>query len=92
LKVWADVETGLPIERNYFDVNNKLYKIERYEHIVAIQNIPTITRVVMTDVQQGSKSELDVTAVKYYQKAPVKLFNPDYLPQAATDQFWKTAQ
>ena len=45
--------SGLPVERDYYDLTGKLYKIERYEQIVTIQNVLTITRIVMTDLQNG---------------------------------------
>jgi len=83
--------TGLPVERDYYDLTGKLYKTERYEQIVTIQNVPTITRIVMTDVQMDTSSEIDVTSVKYDKEAPAKLFDPSKLPNAAADKFWESA-
>jgi hypothetical protein len=91
VETWVATDTGLPVERDYYDLGGKLYKSERYEQIVTIQNIPTITKIVMEDVQQGGSSEIDVTSVKYDKEAPLKLFDPSYLPKAAADQFWKSA-
>jgi hypothetical protein len=90
-ETWVAKDTGLPVERDYYDLYGKLYKTERYEGIVTIQNIPTITKIVMKNLQQDSSSELDITSVKYDKEAPHGLFDPDNLPKAAADQFWKTA-
>jgi outer membrane lipoprotein-sorting protein len=88
---WVATETGLPVERNYYDLSGKLYKSERFEHIVTIQNVPTITKVMITDVQMDRSSEINVTSVKYNKEAPISLFDPNNLPNAAANQFWKSA-
>ena len=88
---WVATDTGLPVERDYYDLQGKLYKSERFEQIVTIQNVPTITKIVMTDVQMNRSSELDVTTVKYEKEAPLKLFDPNNLPHAAAAEFWKSA-
>jgi hypothetical protein len=87
---WIAVDSELPVERNYYDLSGKLYKVERFERITTVQGIPTIMKTVMNNVQQGSSSELDVTSIHYHQSAPQKLFDPAYLSQVAADQFWKT--
>jgi Outer membrane lipoprotein-sorting protein len=89
--IWVAEDTGLPVERDYYDLQGKLYKTERFERTLTIQNVPTITKIVMKDVQQGGSSEIDVTSVKYDKEAPPGLFDPKNLPHAAADQFWKSA-
>ncbi len=90
-ETWVAVDTELPVERDYYDLYDKLYKSERYERIMTVQNIPTMTRIVMKNIQQDSSSEIDVTSIKYHEEAPQDLFDPDNLPKAAANQFWKTA-
>jgi outer membrane lipoprotein-sorting protein len=91
IETWVATDTGLPVERDYYDLSGKLYKSQSYEHIVTIQNVPTITKIVMTDVQMDRSSEIDVTSVKYDKQAPASLFDPNNLPNAAANQFWKSA-
>jgi hypothetical protein len=43
IESWVATDTALPVERYYNDLPGKLYKSERFEHIVTIQNVPTIT-------------------------------------------------
>jgi len=88
---WVATDTGLPIERDYYDLDGKLFKTERFEKIWTIDKIPTIMKIVINDVQSGGSSEIDVSGVKYDKQAPVGLFDPKRLPDAATDAFWKTA-
>jgi Outer membrane lipoprotein-sorting protein len=91
VETWVAIDSGLPVERNYYDLQGKLYKAEHYENVMTIQNIPTITKVVMKNVQQGGSSEINVTSVKYDKEVPKKLFDPANLSKAADDQFWKSA-
>jgi hypothetical protein len=73
---WLASATSLPIEREYYDLQGKPYKSEQYERTLTIQNIPTITRVVMRNLQQSTSSEIEITSVKYDKEAPRMLFDP----------------
>jgi outer membrane lipoprotein-sorting protein len=86
---WVATGTALPVERDYYDREGKLYKSEHFEKITAIDNIPTIMKIVMYDVQSGGSSEIDVSSVKYGKQAPAELFDPKQLPNAANDSLWK---
>lgn len=88
---WVATDTGLPVERDYYDVDGKLFKSEHFEKITTIGKVPTIMKIVMNDVQSGGSSEIDVSSVKYDKQAPAGLFDPKNLPQAASDAFWKSA-
>jgi hypothetical protein len=88
---WVAVATGLPLERDLDDVNGKLFLSERFENVKTIDGVPTITKIVMSNVQSGGSSELDVTSVKYGKQTPAGLFDPKNLPGATKDSFWKTA-
>jgi hypothetical protein len=88
---WVAVDTGLPVERDLDDVDGKLFKSERFENIKTIDGVPTIMKIVMSDVQSGGSSEIDVTSVKYDKQAPAGLFDLKHLSDATNDSFWKTA-
>ena len=87
---WVATETGLPVERDYYDLDGRLFKSERFEKITTVEKIPTIMKIVMNDVQSGGSSEINVSSVKYDKQAPVGLFDPKRLADAANDAFWKT--
>ncbi len=86
---WVATDTGLPIERDYYDVDGKLFKSEHFEKISMVDNVPTVMKIVMNDMQSGGSSDIDVSSVKYDKQAPTRLFNPKDLPGAANDAFWK---
>ncbi len=88
---WVAVDTGLPLERDLDDLDGKSFKSERFENIKTIDNIPTIMKIVMSDVQSGGSSEIDVTSVKYDKQAPAGLFDPKHLSDATKASFWKTS-
>lgn len=87
---WVAVDTGLPVERDFYDVNGKLFKAERFEKITTIDKVPTILKIVIRNVQSGGSSEIDVTSVKYDKQAPAGMFDPKHLSDATNDSFWKT--
>ena len=86
---WVATDTGLPLERDYYDLQGKLYKAEHFEKITIIDNIPTIMKIVMYNVQMGGSSEIDVSSVKYDEQAPEDLFDSKHLPDAANAPLWK---
>jgi Outer membrane lipoprotein-sorting protein len=88
---WVAVDTGLPVERDFYDVDGKLFQKESFEKVSTIDKVPTIMKIVMSNVQSGGSSEIEATGVKYDKQAPVELFNPKHLANVASDSFWKTA-
>jgi hypothetical protein len=88
---WVAVDTGLPIERDLDDVDGKLFLSERFEKVEKVDGVPTVMKIVMSNVQSGGSSEIDVTSVKYGKQAPAGLFDPKHLPDATKDSFWKSA-
>jgi Outer membrane lipoprotein-sorting protein len=88
---WVAVDTGLPVERDFYDVDGKLLQKESFEKVSTIDKVPTIMKMVMSNVQSGGSSEIDVTSVKYDKQAPPELFNPKHLARVAADSFWQTA-
>lgn len=88
---WVAVDTGLPVERDLDDVDGKLFLSERFERVEKVDGVPTIMRIVMSNVQSGGSSEIDLTSVKYDKTAPAELFDPKDLSHATKDSFWDTA-
>lgn len=89
---WIAADTFLPIQRDYYDPANALWKTERFEDRTVIDGVPTVLRMVMEDKQAGTSSELRVSDVRYDAKIPDELFDPTYLPKAASHPVWQSGQ
>ncbi|MGZ6253849.1 MAG: outer membrane lipoprotein-sorting protein [Candidatus Binataceae bacterium] len=86
---WVATDTGLPIERDYYDVDGKLFKSENFEKISMVDNVPAVMKIAMNEVQSGGSSDIDVSSVECDKQAATRLFNPKDLPGTANDAFWK---
>ncbi|MBX3024202.1 outer membrane lipoprotein-sorting protein [bacterium] len=86
---WVVPETGQPLKREYYDVANRLWKTETFEHVADIHGIPTAQRVRIEDVQTGYGSEYRTAEIAYGIPIPPELFDPAQLAKAADSPLWK---
>jgi len=75
--------TGQPLKREYFDAANRLWKVETFEEVATIHDVPTAQRVRMEDVQTGFGTEYRATDIAVGLPLPKALFDPAQLPKAA---------
>jgi len=78
---WIATDTGLPLERDFFDTAKQLWKVERFDRMSVIDGVPTAQRIRMEDVQQGGSSELQISELHYDAVVPDDVFDPAMLPQ-----------
>lgn len=88
---WVTVDTFLPLERDYYDVAGRLWKTEIFKEIASVDGVPTPMDVVMTDVQDGYKTEMKVIQVTYDTNIPDALFDPEQLSKVADSAVWRTS-
>lgn len=81
---WVDAETMLPVQRELYDLSNKLYKVQFFERVERIDGVPTILRTRIENRQTGDRSEISVTGIRYDVEIPDSLFGLKNLPTAAT--------
>jgi hypothetical protein len=86
---WLLPATGQPLKREYYDVANRLWKVETFEKVTEVNGVPTAQRVRMQDVQAGFGSEYEVRQVAYGVAIPKGLFDPAQLSKAADSPVWK---
>ena len=86
---WVDAESLLPFQREYYDGDDKLRKVERFEKITHLNGIPTPVLIQREDAQEGTSTECRVTAVRYDVNVPDEPFDPKKLVQAANSPFWQ---
>ena len=78
----------LPIEREFYDSANQLWKIERFDGVATIDGVPTARTISMEDVQAKSRSTLSASDLKYGMQFPEALLQPSALPQAGKSPIW----
>ena len=86
---WLVPETGQPLKREFYDVANRLWKVETFENVADVHGVPTAQRVRMEDVQTGYGSEYRATDIAYGVTLPKELFDPAQLSRAADSPLWK---
>ena len=79
----------MPVERDFYDRAGKLFKTELCT-IETVDGVPTITKIVMKNVQSGNSSEIDVIKVIQNKQIPADIFEPKNLLHIADHPFWKT--
>ena len=87
----VSAESWLPLEREFYDAANALWKTQHIGRVTRIQDVSTPLSVRMDNVQEGSSSELEVTAVRYDVQLPDTLFDPARLDQALASPVWGAA-
>jgi hypothetical protein len=88
---WIATDTGLPLERDHYDVANALWRKQIFQDEATIDGVPTPMRVRVDDVQSGDWSELKVSALNYDANVPDDLFDPRKLHEVAANPIWSAS-
>ncbi len=89
---WIDKTNMLPIERNYYGPDGRLWKVETFDKVVTIDGQPTALQVTMRDVQTEGTSVITISNLKFGVDLPDALFQPAALATAAESPVWKGLQ
>jgi hypothetical protein len=63
--VSIDKQNSMPVKMEYYDKQNKLYRTIEALKIETIQNYPTVTKSLVSDLNTGSKTEMEFSDAKY---------------------------
>jgi hypothetical protein len=85
---WVAKDSMLPLERDYYDAANQLWKTELYQNTTVINGVPTVLRIRMDDRLQNTSTELRVSEVRYDAAIPDELFDAQTLPEASKHPLW----
>ncbi len=80
---WVSKTTQQPLKREYYDVADRLWKVETFDDVSVIHDVPTALHVRIEDVQTGYSSEYHIDSVDYDASLPKDLFDWQQLPNAA---------
>jgi outer membrane lipoprotein-sorting protein len=84
--VSIDRKTYVPLKMEYYDKDNRLYRIIESKKIEKIQEFPTVVKSVVTNLKTGGKTEMEFSDIKYNIKLK-DIFEERYLhrpPREAT--------
>jgi len=79
LEMWIDRKDHLPLKIYYFDKKGRLYKKMISKRIEPKGGKPTITKLLMKNIQKGSRTILTMLRLDRGAEVPDALFSPDAL-------------
>jgi hypothetical protein len=83
-----DATTGLPLERDHYDVANVLWRKQIYDNVATIDGVLTPMKVRIEDVQSGDWSELVVNDLHYDVQVPEAVFDAQKLSEVSSNPLW----
>jgi hypothetical protein len=87
---WIAAGNHLPVERQYYDGANALWKKERFDTVKDIDGVPTVLHLQMKDVQAVTTTDMRLSDVRYDVSLPDSVFDPEQLGKLADNPVWKT--
>ncbi len=81
-KSYIHKKSFIPVKIEFYDKNNKKYRVGAAEKVETIQGYPTVTKGSMTDLRNGGKTLLSYSGVKYDIGLPEDIFTERYLRSA----------
>ncbi len=77
--VSIDKQTYMPMKMEFYDKNNKLYRTIQTLRVEQIQDYPTAVKAVVSDLNTGSKTEMEFSEIKYDIGLDDDIFTERYL-------------
>ena len=77
--VSIDRKTYVPVKMDFYDKKGKLYKRIESRKIEEIQGFPTVVKSVVSNLQTGSKTEMEFNKVRYNLNLKDSIFTERYL-------------
>ena len=88
---WITVDSLLPLERDFYDRTDTVWKVETFIDIAPIDGVPTPQRIHMDDKQAGTSSEIQFANIHYNVDIPDSIFDLSRLSQVVDQPFWYPA-
>jgi hypothetical protein len=77
--VSIDRKTYVPMKMEFYDKDDKLYRVIDSKKVEKIQNFHTVVESVVTNLKTGSKTEMEFSNVKYDIGLKESIFTERYL-------------
>lgn len=89
--IWIAAGNHLPVERDFYDGANALWKTEHFDTVTDIDGVPTVLHVQMKDVQAVTTTDMRISDVRYDVPVPDAVFDPQQLGKLADNPVWKAS-
>ncbi len=89
---WVAQDSFQRLQRDFYDVAGRLWKVERFEKITTVDGAPIPLQIRMEDQQRGASTVIDVVAVKLDTEIPSSLLESAQLPSAADSRVWSSVR
>jgi outer membrane lipoprotein-sorting protein len=78
-KTWVHRETFLPIQTDYYDKRNEVYRRYKVLNVSRLQGFLTVTESKMSDLRTGGHTTIEYSDVEYNVGLPRDVFTERYL-------------
>lgn len=78
-KVAIDRKTFVPMKMEFYDKKGKLYRTIESKKVEKIQGFTTVVKSVVTNLATGSKTEMELSDIKYNMNLKDSIFTERYL-------------
>lgn len=78
-KMWIHRQTFVVVKTEYYDRQDKKYRVYEARKVEMIQGHPTVTHARMTDLRTGGYTDLEYRHVQYDVGLPEEIFSERYL-------------
>lgn len=89
---WVAKDTYQRLRRDFYDVADRLWKVEHFEEITTVQGQRMPLRIRMENRQRQATSVIDVVAVKLGASIPDALLQSDQLATAPKSPVWSSVE
>jgi Outer membrane lipoprotein-sorting protein len=89
---WVAQDSFQRLRRDFYDVADRLWKVEHFENITTVEGVPTPLRIRMEDQQRGASTVIEVEGVKFDAPIPNTSFDPQQLRAAADNPAWSSVE
>jgi hypothetical protein len=83
IRTWVATDSNLPLRREYHDEAGKLWKTETWHKVETIDGVPTPLEMIVTNVQDNSRTVLRFGEVNYDVTLSDEGFRPETLAAAS---------
>lgn len=88
---WVAVDTMLPVQRDYYDVTNQLWKTMTFDQVKKLDGVNPPLHIRMYDKQQNSTTDVTFSEVHYMVILPDTIFDPAHLRETIEVRWWRPA-